>query len=199
MSWIKRIAVLLVGTLLCLSAFLVGVVVFFDNATYSHAAVWVADTFFDSDLRIDGELTLHLGETLELTVGDVRLDARDDSYHFSSNTLKTAIQLRPLLSGTLWLDELQVNELFLKVNESTTQSSGSFDPRLLPVVIASANFQDLVFEYQEIPPGTLHRFSLNTLRLDDSADKGPISIQGDGQFEGQSFRLRGSLPSIEDT
>ena len=136
MIWIKRIAVLLVGTLLCLSAFLVGVVVFFDNATYSRAAVWVADTFFDSDLRIDGELTLHLGETLELTVGDVRLDARDDSYHFSSNSLKTAIQLRPLLSGTLWLNELQVNQLFLKVNESTTQSSGSFDPRLLPVVIA---------------------------------------------------------------
>ena len=198
MIWIKRIAVLLVGTLLCLSAFLVGVVVFFDNATYSRAAVWVADTFFDSDLRIDGELTLHLGETLELTVGDVRLDARDDSYHFSSNSLKTAIQLRPLLSGTLWLNELQVNQLFLKVNESTTQSSGSFDPRLLPVVIASANFQGLVFEYQEIPPGTLHRFSLNTLRLGDSADKGPISIQGDGQFEGQSLRLRGSLPSIED-
>ncbi len=198
MIWIKRIAVLLVGTLLCLSAFVVGVVVFFDNATYSHAAVWVADTFLDSDLRIDGELTLHLGETLELNVGDVQLDARDDSYHFSSKSLKTAIQLRPLLSGTLWINELQVNQLFLKVNEPTTQSSGSFEPRMLPVVIASANFQGLVFEYQEMPPGTLHRFSLNTLRLDDSAEKGHISIQGDGQFEGQSFRLRGSLPSIED-
>ena len=198
MIWIKRIAVLLVGALLCLSAFLVGVVVFFDNAAYSHAAVWVADTFLDSDLRIDGELTLHLGETLELNVGDVQLDARDDSYHFSSKTLKTAIQLRPLLSGTVWFNELQVNQLFLKVNETTKQSSGSFDPRLLPVVIASANFQGLVFEYQEILPGTLHRFSLNKLRLDDIADKGPVSIQGDGQFEGQSFRLRGSLPSIED-
>ena len=95
MVWIKRIAVLLFGTVLCLGAFLIGVVVFFDNATYSHAAAWVADTFFDSDLHIDGELTLHLGETLELNVGDVRLDARDDSYHFSAKTLKTAIQLRP--------------------------------------------------------------------------------------------------------
>jgi len=198
MIWIKRIAVLLVGALLCLSAFLIGVVVFFDNAAYSHAAVWVADTFLDSDLRIDGELTLHIGETLELNVGDVQLDARDDSYHFSSKSLKTAIQLRPLLSGTVWINELQVNQLFLKLNETTKQSSGSFDPRLLPVVIASANFQGLVFEYQEMSPGTLHRFSLNKLRLDDSADKGPVSIRGDGQFEGQSFRLRGALPSIED-
>ena len=198
MIWIKRIAVLLSGALLCLSAFLVGIVVFFDNAAYSRAAVWVADTFFNSDLRIGGELTLHLGETLELNVGDIHLDARDDSYHFSSKSLKTAIQLRPLLSGTLWINELQVNQLFLKVNETTKRTSSSFDPRLLPVVIASANFQGLVFEYQEIPPGTLHRFSLNKLRLDDSADKGHISIQGDGQFEGQPFRLRGSLPSIED-
>ena len=126
MIWIKRIAVLLVGALLCLSAFLVGVVVFFDNAAYSHAAVWVADTFLDSDLRIDGELTLHLGETLELNVGDVRLDARDDSYHFSSKTLKTAMQLRPLLSGTVWLNELQVEQhdgrltVSSKVGEGTT-------------------------------------------------------------------------------
>ena len=55
-----------------------------------------------------------------------------------------------------------------------------------------------MFEYQEMPPGTLHRFSLNKLRLDDSADKSQINIQGDGQFEGESFRLRGTLPSIED-
>ena len=198
MIWIKRIAVLLIGTLLCLSAFLVGVVVFFDNATYSHAAVWVADTFLDSDLRIDGELTLHLGETLELNVSDIRLDARDDSYHFSSKSLKTAMQLRPLLSGTVWLNELQADQLFLRINESTTQSSDTFDPRLLPVVIASANFQNLVIEYQEQPPGTLHHFSLNTLRLDDIADKGPINIQGDGLFEGKAFRLRGTLPAIEE-
>ena len=198
MIWIKRITVLLIGTLLCLSAFLVGVVVFFDNATYSHAAVWVADTFLDSDLRIDGELTLHLGETLELNVSDIRLDARDDSYHFSSKTLKTAMQLRPLLSGTVWLNELQADQLFLRINESTTQSSDTFDPRLLPVVIASANFQGLVIEYREQPPGTLHHFSLNTLRLDDIADKGPINIQGDGLFEGKAFRLRGTLPAIEE-
>ena len=114
MIWIKRIAVLLFGTVLCLSAFLIGVLVFFDNTAYSRAAVWVADTFLDSDLRIDGELTIHLGETLELNVGDVQLDARDDSYHFSSKTLKTAIQLRPLLSGTVWINELQVNQLFLQ-------------------------------------------------------------------------------------
>ncbi|MGB5715995.1 MAG: hypothetical protein WBN81_02775, partial [Gammaproteobacteria bacterium] len=198
MIWIKRITVLLIGTLLCLSAFLVGVVVFFDNATYSHAAVWVADTFLDSDLRIDGELSLHIGETLELNVSDIRLDAHDDSYHFSSKTLKAAIQLRPLLSGTVWLNELQADQLILRINESTTQSSNTFDPRLLPVVIASANVQGLVFEYQEQPPGTLHHFSLNTLRLDDIADKGPINIQGDGLFEGKAFRLRGTLPAIAE-
>ena len=195
----KRIVVLLVGALLCSCAFLVGVAFFFDNTAYAHAAVWVADTFLDTDLHIDGELNFRLGEkTLELNVSDIRLDARDDSYHFSSKTLKAAIQLRPLLSGTVWLNELQVDQLFLKINESTTQSSDAFDPRLLPVVIASANFQDLVIEYQETPPGTLHRFSLNTLRLDDIADKGPINIQGDGQFENESFRLRGTLPAIEE-
>ena len=59
-------------------------------------------------------------------------------------------------------------------------------------------FQDLAIEYQETPPGTLHHFSLNDLRLDDIADKGPINIQGSGSFEGESFKITGTLPAIQD-
>jgi len=198
MIWIKRIAALLVAVLLGLSAFVASVLVIFDDSGYKRAAVWVADTFLDSELRIDGNLTLHLGDELTLTVSDIRLDARDNSYHFSTKTLSVSLRLRPLLSGTVWLSALQANQLLLKVNENATPVTDTFDSRLPPIIIADANFQDLVIEYQEIAPGTLHRFSLNALRVDDIADSGPITIQGDGLFEGERFALRGKIPSIDE-
>ena len=50
-----------------------------------------------------------------------------------------------------------------------------------------------MFEYQETPPGTLHHYSLNELRLDDIAGKGPISIQGDGVPELGELRVNAQL------
>ena len=198
MIWIKRIAVLLVAVFLGLGAFVAGMLVFFDDTGYKRAAVWVADTFLDSKLQIDGNLTLHLGEELTLNVSDVRMDARDDGYHFSARTLSVNLRLWPLLSGTVWLDDLQVNQLLLKVNETAAAATDPFDPHLPPVIIASAGLKDLMIEYQEIPPGTLHRFSLNTLKVDEIAENSQIRIQGDGLFEGDAFTLRGKIPSIDE-
>ena len=197
MIWVKRLLLLFTAVLLGIALLLAGMIAFFTEADYKRTAVWIADSFFDSELIITGALTVQFSERLVVNVSDVQLDAHDDSYHFSSKTLHADIQLRPLLSGTLWLNGLQAGQLFLKVNETTTQSFDLFDPRLLPVIIASAHFQDLDIEYQELPPGTLHRLSLNELRLDDIADSGPIIIQGDGLFEGEAFKLSGTLPSIE--
>ena len=199
MIWIKRLLVLLAVLLLGITSFVAGVAVLFDESGYKRSAAWAADHFFATDLAINGALTVQFPkDRLVINIGDLQLDAHDDSYHFSSKTLHADIQLRPLLSGTLWLNDLQVNELSLKVKESTTPASDRFDPRMLPVIIARANFQDLVIEYQETPPGTLHHFSLNDLRLDDIADKGPINIQGSGSFEGESFKITGTLPPIQD-
>jgi len=198
MIWIKRLLVLLLAVILGTGLLLAGIIAFFNEADYKRTAAWIADSFFDSELVIAGALTVQFSESLVMNVSDIQLDAHDDSYHFSSKLLNADIQLRPLLSGTLWLNKLQVSQLFLKINETTAQSFDLFDPHLLPVIIASAHFQDLVIEYQEMPPGTLHHFSLNELRVDDIADNGPISIQGEGLLESKTFKLSGTLPSIEE-
>ncbi len=198
MIWIKRLLLLFAAMLIGIILLVAGVVAFFDEADYKHTATWIASQFFDSELIIAGELKLQFSEQLLVKVSDVRLDAHDDSYHFSSKILNAAIQLRPLLSGTLWLNELQVNQLFLQVQESTSITPDLPDLGLLPVIITRANVEDLVVEYQELPPGTLHRFSLNQLRLDDVADAGPISIQASGAYEDQPFQIRGTLPAIDE-
>ncbi|MCG6899293.1 MAG: AsmA family protein [Gammaproteobacteria bacterium] len=198
MIWIKRLLLLFAAMLIGMFLLVAGMLAFFNEADYKRTAAWIASHFFDSELTIAGPVTLQLSDQLQLNISDIRMDAHDDRFHFSSKTLKAAIQLRPLLSGTLWLNELQVSQLFLRVNESTTTSPDSPDPGLLPVIVTRASIEDLVVEYQELPPGTLHRISLNELQLDDVADAGPISLRASGLFEDQPFEISGTLPAIDE-
>jgi|GEM_PF-1507693 len=197
---IRRLLLLLGSVLIGMVLFLAGMVAFLDDTGYKRSAVWIADHFLDTRLVIGGALTLRLaqGRDLVLTVNDVALDAGDDSYHFSGKSVQASIRLRPLLSGTLWLNDLEVDQLFLKLNESDTSEAGQDAPGLLPFILARANIQDMVVEYQELPPGTLHHFSLNQLQLIDAADSRPISIQANGVFEDQAFKISGTLPPIDE-
>jgi len=196
MIWIKRLLVLFLAIIL----FLAGVLAFLDEAGYKRSAVWIADHFLDTKLVIGGALTLRLAQDRDLvvSVGDVTLDADDGRYHFSGKSLQASIRLRPLLSGTLWLNDLEVEQFFLRLNESATPTVDGPAPGLLPVIVARASIQDLVVEYQELPPGTLHHFSLNQLQLIDAADSTPISIQANGVFEDQAFKISGTLPPIDE-
>ena len=190
MIWLRRLILLFLAVFLGLVVLLAGVIVIFDEGDYKHALSWVADRVLDSTLVIDGRLSVQYSNGLLLSIDDVKLDAHDDSYHFSSHTLKADIQLRPLLSGTLWLNDLELSQLFLKVNETNTQSFELQDLASIPVIITRANLEDLAFEYQEAPPGTLHRFSLDVLRLDDLDDSGPIHVQAHGSYEEEKIELR---------
>jgi len=198
MIWFKRLLLLFVGVLFGLTLLLAGVVAIFDEADYKRTLAWMADRFFDSDLVIDGALSVRLSDGLLVNVGDIKLNAHDDSYHFSSHILKADIQLRPLFSGTLWLNDLELIQLFLKVNETNTHSFELQDFASIPVIITRANFENLVIEYQEAPPGTLHSFSLDELRIDDIDDSGPIHVQANGSYEGEKVEIRGTLPSTAD-
>ena len=198
MTWFKRLLLLILGVFLAISLVLTVVAVSFDAADYKRTLVWIADSFLDSDLVIDGALSVRFSDGLIINVDNVKLDARDDSYHFSIQTLKADIQLRPLLSGTLWLNDLELSQLLLKVNETSTNSFELQNLATIPVIITRAKLENLAIEYQEAPPGTLHRFSLDELRLDDLDDSGPIHVQASGSYEGEKIEIRGTLPSTAD-
>ena len=198
MIWLRRLILLFLALFFSLVVLLAGVVLVFDEGDYKHALSWVADRFLDSTLVIDGRLSVQYSNGLVLSVDDVKLDTHDDSYHFSIQALRAVVRPRPLLSKTLWLDDLTVSGFYLKVNESAIYSRDWYVPGLNGTIIARANIQDLLIEYQEAPPGTLHQFSLSTLLFDNVGDSGPIGIQAKGTFEGEEFRVSGTFPSIDD-
>jgi hypothetical protein len=198
MTWLRRLSVLLAGMVLAVMLILATVFVLFDAADYKRTLSWIADRLFDSELTIDGVLSLRYTDNLVLDIGDVRLDARDGSYLFSCNTLHAGIQLRPLLSGTLWLEDLLVRQFSLKLKETSTRAFDLQALAAVPVIVASADFEDLVVEYQEEPPGTLHRFTLTDLLLEAVEGSGPISVHANGQLDGRAYRLQGTLPPMDD-
>lgn len=198
MIWIKRALQLAMGGLVAMFLLLALVYISFDESDYRHSLVWIADHVFDSELQIDGPLSLQLSRQLRFSAEDVTLQARDDSFRYSSESLSLDIQLDHLLSGTLWINNIVISRLNLRVNETREHTLDWRDIRIPSIIVARADIDQLVVEYQELPPGTLHRVALDSLQLDDVNDRGPISIKAGGEFEGKTFTLAGQLPAIAD-
>lgn len=195
--WLRRLWIFLVSGFLGSLLVLIGALIFLDGDDYKPVFSWVAGTFFDAELQIDGPLRVHVSSGVLISARQVQLKARDDSYFLSADSLKGDVRLRDVVSGTLWVRDLSVSDFFMKIHET---DSGEFDWNSFtfpPVVIERARFSNLVVEYQEIAPGTLHRFALNELDFDDVNDRGPVHLQASGILEGRDFELTGTFPPLE--
>ena len=189
---------LVIGSLLAVVLLLALAYATFDESDYRHSLVWIADHVFDSTLRIDGPLSLRLSRQLGFSAEDVTLQANDDRFRYSSKSLSIEILLDHLLSGTLWINDIRVSQLHLHVNEAQDSELDWQDIRIPPVIVARAELQRLVIEYQELASDTLHRIALDSLLLDDVNNQGPVSIRAQGTFEGRQFTLSGSLPAVAE-
>ncbi len=198
MIWLKRALLLVFSSLIAVILLLALVYVTFDDADYRRSLVWIADHVFDSTLQIEGPFSLQLSRQFAVTAGDVTLQARDDRFRYSSKSFSMEILLDHLLSGTLWISDISISQLHLHVTEAQDRDLDWQNMEIPPVIVARADFDRLVIEYQERAPGTLHRVTLDSLLLDDVSDQGPVSIRAQGSFEDRQFTLHGSLPPIAD-
>ena len=102
--------------------------------------------------------------------------------------------LASLFSGPIWIRDLTLADFILKVNESADDRTNFSIP---PIIIARAEANNLVVEYQEMSPGNLHSFTLDNLLIADADADGSVEVQAAGTFEGQAFTLDGSLPPLD--
>jgi hypothetical protein len=195
--WLQRLFVFLVTSLLGALLLLTGALVFLDGDDYKPLFSWVAQTFFDAELQIKGPLRVHVAGGVALSANKVQLQANDGSYFLSADTLSGDVRLREAVFGTLWVRDLAVSNFYLKINETESDSFNREDFTFPPVVIEEAKFEKLVVEYQELAPGTLHRFALSELHFDDVNDSGPVRLQASGVVEGRDFKLQGTFPPVE--
>ena len=199
MKWLKYLAALLAGLLLVCILIVAAFVMYFDESDHKRLLVWAAGQFLDSELVIEGPLELDIARNLSLATGDIRLQANDGSYRLSVGNLKTNFRLGSYLqTGVFWFNSLELTDVNLEVRETTRARTGMQDFQLPPVVIARANFNNLEFSYQEQPPGTLHRFSLDELIIEEAGRDHPVALSASGLFEGQPFVMEGTFDSLAE-
>jgi len=194
--WLKRSGLILFGLLAGLVLTVAALLIAFDDADYQRAFVWSADYFLDSDLVFSGPLSVRYSDGVLVSAEAFQMHAHDDSYSLETKALNLHFHLVSVFSGALWIDNLTLGDLILKLNESE-DDPGTAGFSIPPVVIARAQVNSLVVEYQEASPGTLHKFSLDNLIIDDAGAGGPVKVQASGMFEGHEFRLDGLLPALD--
>jgi len=199
MKWLKYLSALLAGLLLVGALIVAAVVLFFDESDHKRLLVWAAGQFLDSELVIEGPLELDIARNLSLATGDIQLEANNGSYRLSVGNLKTNFRLGSYLqTGVFWFNSLELTDVNLEVTETADSDTSLEDFQLPPVVIARANFNNLELTYQEQPPGTLHRFSLDELIIEEAGRGHPVSLRASGLFEGQPFVMEGTSDSLAE-
>jgi hypothetical protein len=196
--WSRRLLLLLAGLVAGLVLFVAGVLLFMGDEQYRRVLIWSADHFLDSDLVIDGPFSLRYAEGLKLAVGAMRLQARDGGYVMHSGTFNAQFGLPSLLSGVLLVDDLAISDFYLRVNETAAGSEHDHGNLDLPtVLIARADVNDLVIEYQETEPEMLHRVALDRLTIDDVNNSGQLTVGAAGTFENHPFKIDGVIPPLK--
>ncbi len=199
MKWVKRLLGLLAGLLLGSALIVAGAVLFLGESDYKRLLAWGAEQFLDSQLVIEGPIRVDIARDLSIATGDILLKANDDSYRLSVRKLHASFSLGSYLqTGIFWFNSLDLTDVNLEVTETPDDDFGLEDIHIPPVVVARAQLNNLAFTYRELPPGTLHTFSLDELTIDEPGKHQPVSLRATGLFEGQPFVLDGTLASIAE-
>jgi hypothetical protein len=164
---------------------------------YQQALVWSADHFLDAQLEFEGEFSLELGRKIYLRTQAVNLQANDGSYKLSIAEMDVQQDLiKSLLTETLILDSLNVSDMRLDVFAS--DDATSFDVTslyLLPVVLADVKLHNISFVYKE--KKRQDKIHLKYLVFDKNDKSNPVKISADGIVNKQTFKLKGSLGSLQ--
>ncbi len=198
MKWIKRLLKLLAGLLLGSALIVTASILVLEESDYKRLLGWGAERFLDSQLIIEGPLSVDISRNLALYSSDILLKSNDDNYRLSVGNLRVSFRLSSYLqTGTFWFNNLELENINLEVNETAENNGFSFeDFSIPPVIVEQAHFNNLEFAYQELPPGSLHRFSLDELKLKEMGEQQPVSLRASGKFMEQPFELLGKTDSI---
>jgi hypothetical protein len=116
---------------------LLGVILYFlSDDNYRQLLVWSADQFLDSELVIDGDFSISIGQEVELTAETVRLKAKDGSYDLSVGKLNVEQRFGSYLwTGTLWINHLNMEDLRGEIRETGNGEEFDWQALSLPFVV----------------------------------------------------------------
>ena len=194
MKWLKLISIFLLVSV----SILAGLLLVLQENHYKGILSWGADQFLDSQLVIEGPLQLELSRNLVFSSSEITVHANDDSFQLDIGQLFISFRLGSYLqTGSFWFNDIKLSDIGLKVNETADASEFDLDElKIPPVIVNEARLDNINITYQELAPGTTHKFLLESLVLDEFAENKPMSLHATGSLENKPFKLRGTFDSI---
>jgi len=197
---IRIVRALLLGvTLLVTLIMLLGAAVYFfgKDDNYRSALIWSADYFYDSQLEIDGDLSLEFGKEVRIAAVGIRLKANDGSYDLSIGKIDGRERFLSFFkTGSWWIPEISLSDVRVEIFEKETDHAYDWQRFYLPpVVIEKLRLSNLSLTYTDSKKQP-YEIRLDHGSLDTEQDHGSIKLTAAGEVNGQPFDLEGTLGSL---
>ncbi len=209
MRIVRYIVIAVCGALIISGLLLALLLATLDSDDYRGILKWAAKEYAGYEIRVDGPLSVEWSLTPSLTASEIRIGGEDEAgkpFTAVIGLLRIKVAVMPLLSGTVLVRELQVDDATVsyegrdgpaaKPDAGPDRRGKPFD-RKIPV-FESVSMRNIRVAYSVEKTGGPRQAVLRAFRFEEDRDTGLFSIESDGAVEGVDFVIDGRLGSLAD-
>ena len=200
MRWIKYIVIGLSSLIIVSIVIIATPILLLDQDEFRDALVKVVNRTTDHHLEINGPLAIDFSLSPSIKVSDLSFKTATDDFELQSAEIHLQVDILPLLSNHLVMHEFLFRDGTIDIRqlpEESAEDAASTEPlQIHTPVIENVNIENLVISYwQQDETEPLH-INLDSLKIDDKQDKGPIALTSVGNIDETPFHLEGDFGSL---
>jgi uncharacterized protein involved in outer membrane biogenesis len=197
MRWLKYLFITLAGLIIFCATLLVTFVLLLDDNHYREVLVTVVNRATDHHLEINGPLEIKFSKSPSFTVSDIHFETANKEFELSSAEIHLQVDILPLLTKHLVVREFLARDSIINVRQQPDESEGEDTAiKLNPPVIENFRIENLAVNYLQQNETEPLQLNLDSLKIDDKDDTGPVVLTGTGTIEGRAFHLDGEFGAI---
>ena len=198
---VLRVALVIAGVVvLLLAGPTAALVAFLSDDDYRRLATWLVERETGRAVAIEGQFSFHVSLEPSLTASDVRVANLGWASHpdFARvGHLEVQLALRPLLSGTLLIQRLIVEDadfgLEKRADGSTNWEMALPKGGLVPV-LGTVALRNVAWDYRDHATGRVTSIALDHLTLQDVGNV--ARLDGEGTWDGYKIGARGEFGTL---
>jgi uncharacterized protein involved in outer membrane biogenesis len=204
----RKVKLILISLCGVLFLFLVLVAVLIFTIDEDNLA-WTLSRITEYRIEIGGPLSLDISMNPSLSVSDIKIrphEQDDDLFSADIGHIRTMIALKPLLSGTVLIRELDVSDVQVSYVEEVrpgteedeeTDLKEELDDFEIPI-LESVTLENINVSYLDKESDYSLQVLLHIFNIDDVRDTGPLYVKGSGTVNKTTFSIDGQLGSVSE-
>ena len=200
MRWLKYIVIGLTSLIIVSIAIIATPILLLDQDEFRDALVKVVNRTTGHHLEINGPLAIDFSLSPLVKVSDISFKTATDDFEMHAVEIHLQVDIIPLLSNHLVMHEFLFMDGTIDIRQLPDESeedAASTEPlQINTPVIENFNVENLAINYwQQDETEPLH-INLDSLKIDDKQDKGPIALTSVGNIDETPFHLEGEFGAL---